>query len=139
MTKHFLWLNFFLTIVTTVTAVTTVKRKEKKFTFSVFLERVIGHIWQPMWFSQGSVLRFSRCFILMLLSLVQEEEEKIKKKKYVNSAYCDFADLGWNWNILVEFVNLFWFFVCLFWSWFILLVLVYLAWSWVSLINIVWT
>ena len=30
--------------------------------FVVLLEREIWHIWQPMWCSQGSVLRFSRCF-----------------------------------------------------------------------------
>ena len=35
---------------------------KKIFTFSVVLERAIWHIWQPMWCSQGSVLRFSRCF-----------------------------------------------------------------------------
>ena len=45
--------DFFLT---TVTAVTTVK-----ITFSVLLERVSWHIWQPMWCSQGSVLQFSQC------------------------------------------------------------------------------
>ena len=33
-----------------------------KKTFSAFLERAIWHIWQPMWCSQGSFLRFLRFF-----------------------------------------------------------------------------
>ena len=33
------------------------------FTFSVLLERTNWHIWQSMWCSQGSVLRFSQCFM----------------------------------------------------------------------------
>ena len=42
----------FLTTVTTVTAFTTV-------TITILFDRVIWHIWQPMWCSQGRVLQFS--------------------------------------------------------------------------------
>ena len=44
--------------VPTVTAVTTVKK------ISVLFERAIWHIWQPMWCSQGSVLRFLQGFFV---------------------------------------------------------------------------
>ena len=40
-----------------LTAVTTIF-----FYFLSTLESAIWHIWQPMWFSLGSVLRFTRCF-----------------------------------------------------------------------------
>ena len=55
--KRKLFLTGCMIFCTTVTAVTTVF-----FTFSVLLERAFWHIWQPMWCSQGSILRFLRCF-----------------------------------------------------------------------------
>ena len=51
--------------IVTLLLVTVVKeRKEEEkyiYTFSVLLDRAIWPIWQQMWCSQGSVLRFSRC------------------------------------------------------------------------------
>ena len=68
----FLWRGcmIFLTTVTTVTAVTTVFIF---FTFLVLLEREIWHIWQPMWCSLGSVLRFSLSFVERLRDFLCEE------------------------------------------------------------------
>ena len=61
----FLWSGcvIFLTTVTTLTAVTNVFF----FTFSTLLERAILHILQPMWCSQGSVLRFLQCFFIYMI------------------------------------------------------------------------
>ena len=67
------------TVVTAVSAVTIVRKitqpLHKKiiqplffsFTLSVFWESAIWHIWQLMWCSQGSVLRFSWCFFFLSL------------------------------------------------------------------------
>ena len=72
--------NVFLTVVTAVTGWTVVRKitqsLNKKnhatsqqiffccfcFTFSVIFEKAIWQIWQPMWCSQGSALRFSQGF-----------------------------------------------------------------------------
>ena len=39
------------------------KTSKKNLFCWALLERAIWHIWQHMWCSQGSVLRFSRCFL----------------------------------------------------------------------------
>ena len=49
-------------VIVTVVIVTVVIVTVIIFTFLVLLERAIWHIWQPMWCSQGSVLRFLQCF-----------------------------------------------------------------------------
>ena len=38
--------------------------------FSTLFERAIWHIWQPMWCSQGSVLRFLQCYLLVEIGLL---------------------------------------------------------------------